>query len=134
MSVPTGKRNVSSMEFLMNARQLELFTLQHTKKWPQRWRFELSAPLIADARYIYEELKEGNNIWPSNSHEAQTRKDHFLNARGRADSMIAQIEIACEFLEVNPKVLQSWSSLIATEITLINGIIDSDKKRYKFHN
>ncbi len=133
MSVPTGKRNTSTMEFLANARARQLFTLRHTKSWPTRWRQDVSSPLCQDARYIYIELKAGNNIsYPKNAHEAQMRRDHFLNARGRLDGMIAQIEVACELLEVNDKVRHSWSALAAQEIALINGVLDSDSKRFRF--
>ena len=133
MSVPSGKRNLSKMEFLYNARRLQIYTMQRTKDWPTRWRYDVSSPLVQDARYVYTELKAGNNIsYPRDAHEAQMRRDHFLNARGRLDGMIAQIEIACELLNVSEKFLREWSAMAAQEISLINGVLESDRKRFRF--
>jgi len=131
LSVATGNRNESTAEFLYNARQLQIYTMQRTKNWPTRWRYDVSSPLCQDARYVYMELKAGNNIWPKDAHEAQMRRDHFLNARGRLDGMIAQIEVACELMEVSDKVLREWSAMAAREITLINGVMESDRKRFR---
>ena len=132
MSVPKGERNTSTMEFLATARNLQIFTLRKTKKFPTRWRADISTPLVLDTRYVYQCLKMGNNRWPTNAHEAQIRRDYFLQARGRLDSFIAQLKIACEVCEVNEKVLREWSMLAAEEIKLINGVIESDRRRFKF--
>lgn len=132
MSVPTGQRNESTMMFLANARELVLYTLQKTKKWPQRWRHDVASPLVADARYIYTEVKRGNNIWPTNAYEAQMRRAHFLNARGAADGMVGNIEVACELVQKGDKVLHEWSALAANEIKYINGVLEKDKTRFRF--
>ena len=132
MSVPKGKRSTSTMEFLMNARNLEIFTLRKTKGFPTRWRADISTPLVLETRFVYERLKMANNLWPTNAHEAQLRRDYLMQARGKLDSFIAQLEIACEVCEVNDKVLQQWSMMAADEIRLISGVIDSDRRRFKF--
>ena len=132
MSVPKGLRNISTMQFLKTARDLEIFTLQKTKGFPTRWRVDLASPLVADTRFVYERLKMANNLWPTNSHEAQIRRDYLLQARGRLDSFIAQLEIACEVCDIGEKVLRSWSAMAAEEIKLIGGVLESDRKRFRF--
>lgn len=148
MSVPSGERNEASTEFIFNARKLQIYTMQKTKGWPTRWRQDISSPLVQDARYVYQEVKAGNKIWPSNAHEAQMRRDHFLNAQGRLDNMIAQIEIACEVVYLGDanltdeertrkrkkmmRVVQEWSAMAAKEISLLTELMKSDRKRFRF--
>ena len=134
MSVPSGDRNESTVEFIYNARRLQIYTMQRTKDWPTRWRYDLSSPLVQDARYVYQEVKAGNKIWPTNAHETQVRRDHFLNAQGRLDSMIGQIEIACELMEVKDKTLHEWSAMAAKEISLLTEVMKSDRKRFRFED
>lgn len=130
MSVPSGERNTATTEFLKNARDLQLYTMRRVKDWPTRWRYDVASPLVQDARYVMTELKAGNKIWPTNPHEAQLRRDHFLHAQGRLDGMITQIEIACELIEVSEKTMREWSAMAAYEITLITQLMKKDRKRF----
>ncbi|MBQ3301921.1 MAG: hypothetical protein IJH04_07255 [Eggerthellaceae bacterium] len=146
MSVPSGERNESTVEFIYNARRLQIYTMRMTKSWPTRWRYDVSSPLVQDARYIFQEIKAGNKIWPANEHEAQLRRDHFMNAQGRLDSMISQIEIACEFIDAErrqnknsekpardmKKAMAEWSAIAAKEISLLTELMKSDRKRFRF--
>lgn len=147
MSVPSGERNESTVEFIYNARRLQIYTMKMTKSWPTRWRYDVSSPLVQDARYIFQEVKAGNKIWPANEHEAQMRRDHFMNAQGRLDSMISQIEIACEFIDAErqqhansekkqardmKRAMAEWSAIAAKEISLLTELMKSDRKRFRF--
>lgn len=130
MSVPRSQRKTSAPEFILNARKLQIFTIKLVDNFPNRRKQSTGYPLIADARFIHESVKKANNLFPTNQHECQMRRNYLLQARGRLDSMIAQIEVACEVCKVKDKALKEWSALCANEITLINGVLESDKRRY----
>lgn len=130
MSVPRSQRQTSSLEFIMNARRLQIFTIERVDNFPNRRKQSTGYPLIADARYIHENVKRANNLYPTNQHEYEMRRDFLLLARGKLDSMIAQIEVAFEVCKFDVKILKTWSALCANEITLINGVLESDKRRY----
>lgn len=131
MSVPKPQRSVSDMEFIRTARELQIFTIRRCKSFPKRFSFYVSIPLANAATRVYENVKRGNSIYPTNSHEVQMRRDCFLQANAELYSIVSQIEIAEELFNVDREVIHQWVQLVDKEITLIKGVMDADKKRYK---
>lgn len=131
MSVPKPQRSVSEMEFIRNARELQIFTIRKCKKFPTRFTFYVSIPLANRSMRIYEYVKRGNSINPANQHEVQMRRDCFLKANAELYSIISQIEVAEELFGLNKDVMREWTSLVDREIALVKGAMDSDKRRYK---
>ena len=131
MSVPKPQRSVSEMEFIRNARELQIFTIRKCKKFPTRFTFYVSIPLANSSMRIYEYVKRGNSINPANQHEVQMRRDCFLKANAELYSIISQIEVAEELFGLNKDVMREWTSLVDREIALVKGAMDSDKRRYK---
>lgn len=131
MSVPRARRNTSVMEFLHNAMQIEIYTRQKCKKFPKSERFTTCTALIALAREARGHLARGNEIYPTNQHEAQRRRDHFNEAKGIYADFVQEIEICCRACGINMDVLPEWMTLIDKEITLIRGVMDNDRRRYK---
>ena len=131
MSVIKNNRNVSTMEFLMNARKLQIFTLRKVVNFPKKYRFFISVNIAKIATKIYECVKCGNSIFPTNEHEAQIRRDYFNQARAEAYNLSAQLEVANELFVIDKDDLKEWSQMISFEIQLIKAIIDTDKTRYK---
>jgi len=120
------------MEFLNTARRLEIFTIQKcVNTIPKRYTFFLAQNLARSATAVYEYVKKGNSVYPTNAHEVQIRRDFFIKAYVELQSLVSQIEVAYELLHFDTKVLEEWSKLISTEITLIKGVMERDKQRYK---
>ena len=119
------------MEFLNNARALEIFTIRKTANFPKKYRFFIATDIASIARGIYEHAKIGNSIYPVNRHEAQIRLDHFERARAEAYNLAAQLEIAQELFGVDMKDMERWSSMISLEIKLLKAVISTDRARYK---
>ena len=119
------------MEFLHNAMQIEIYTRQKCKKFPKSERFTTCAALIALAREARGLLARGNEIYPTNQHEAQLRRDCFIKAKSVYADFVQEIEICCRACGINMDVLPEWMSLIDKEITLIRGVMDNDRRRYK---
>lgn len=131
MSVIRSKRGESEAEFLATARKLQIFTIQKcVNAIPKRYTFYLSTPLVDSARRVYEHVKRGNSIYPVNEHEAQMRRDCFLQANAELYNLVSQIELAHEMVGFDPKIMQEWSNLISTEIKMIKGILKADRERY----
>lgn len=134
MSVPKPQRSVSDMEFLRTARELQIFTLRKCKKFPKRYSFYVSIPLANASTRVYENVKRGNSIYPTNQHEVQMRRDCFLQANAELYSIVSQIEIAEEMFGLDREIIHQWIQLVDREITLVKGVMDADKKRYsKLH-
>ena len=131
MSVPRARRNTSVMEFLHNAAQIEIYTRQKCRKFPKSERFTTCAPLIALAREARGLLARGNEIYPTNQHEVQLRRDYFMRAKSVYADFVQEIDICCRACGVNMDILPEWMTLIDKEITLIRGLIDADRRRYK---
>lgn len=131
MSVPKPQRNESEMEFLYNARKLLEFTLRRSKKIPKRFTFTLTTRLVDTAWSVYDSVKAGNSVFPSNQHEVQLRRDHFLNARAQLNVLVGQVEVAAEFAPIDGETMREWMGLVRTELNLIKGVLDADKRRYK---
>ena len=119
------------MEFLHNAMQIEIYTRQKCKKFQKSERFTTCAALIALAREARGLLARGNEIYPTNQHEAQLRRDCFIKAKSVYADFIQEIEICCRACGINMEVLPEWMSLIDKEITLIRGVMDNDRRRHK---
>ena len=119
------------MEFLYNAMQIEIYTRQKCRKFPKSERFTTCAGLIALAKEARGQLARGNEIYPTNQHEAQLRKDCFLKAKSIYADFVQEIEICCTACGINMDILPEWMALIDKEIVLIKGVLDTDRRRYK---
>ena len=131
MSVVKGKRGESSMEFLYNARKLQIYTVQRCAKFPKRYTFYMGQPIAHIGIRIHEYVKLANSIYPSNKHEAQMRRDYFIKARAECNNLVSQVEVASEMFHIDADSVLHWMELIDTEIKLITGVMRSDKERLK---
>lgn len=132
MSVLKSDRDTSEIEFLNNARKLEMFTIQKcVSTIPKRYTFYIGNHLADSAHAIYSNAVKGNSIYPTNKHEAQIRNDYFIKAVVEARNLVSQIELAHEMLHFDVKVMREWMKLVSDEIALLKGVIKKDQARYK---
>ena len=131
MSVIRSARSTSEVQFLMTARELQIYTIQKCVGFPKRYTFYVSQPLAAVATRIYEDVKRGNSIYPANQHEVQLRRDYFLQAGAELQNLVSQIEVAYELFRFDTNIMTRWMELVDTEIKLIKALLKSDKSRYK---
>ena len=80
MSVYKSKRGTSAMQFIETARQLEAHTFACCIKAPKRYSFFLTSRIMELASEVHDHVRAANNIWPTNQHEAQLRRDELLRA------------------------------------------------------
>lgn len=131
MSVIKSKRGESDMEFLYNARSLQIYSIQKTVSFPKRYTFYVSQPLANSATRIYECLKKGNSIYPLNQHEVQMRRDLFLNAYAELQNLVSQIEVAHELFGIEANIMQLWMEMVEKEIRLVKAVMKKDRARYQ---
>lgn len=119
------------MEFLYNARKLEIFTIKKCISFPKRYTFYIGQEISNLAINIYNTIRMANNIFPSNQHEVQKRKDLFVEARGMLYALVSQIEVANELFTINGNAMNEWSEIINAELKLLKGVMKNDRDRYK---
>lgn len=131
MSVPTGERGVAVTEFLHTARQIQIDTMRMCTGFPKRYQFYVSVPLVETARAVHTHAKRGNSIRPTNQHEVQLRRDHFLESVAALHEFVSQVEVADEMFPVNKERMRGLMGLVKNELQLLNGVMSSDRKRYR---
>ncbi len=131
MAVIKSKRSTSEMEFIANARKLQIFTIQKCVSFPKRYTFYISQPIANATTRIYEDVRRANSIYPVNQHEVQMRRDCFLRANAELFSLTSQIEVAQEMFGINMDVLAKWLEMVDLEIRLVKAVMKSDRERYK---
>jgi len=132
MAVIRSRRGQSEAEFLATARKLQVFTIHKcVNAIPKRYTFFIATPLADSARKVYECVKRGNSINPTNAHEVQLRRDWFIQANAELYNLVSQIEVAYEMIHFDPAIMTEWSGLISTEIKLVKGIMKADRERYR---
>lgn len=131
MSVVKSKRGESSLEFIYNARKLQMYTIQKCIGFPKRYTFYLSQPIVEMSTRIHEYVKMANSIFPTNAHEAQIRIDYLIEAHSELQVLVSQIEVANEVFGFEPNVMEHWMELIDTEIRLVKGVLKKDRERFK---
>ena len=131
LSVIKSMRTTSEMEFIANARKLQIYSIQKCVNFPKRYTFYVSQPLANAATRIHEDVKRGNSIYPVNQHEVQIRRDCFIRANAELQSMVSQLEVAQELFGIEMDTLKYWVDIIDTEIRLVKAVMKADRERYK---
>lgn len=133
MSVIVSKRKTSEVQFLENARLLELYTLKKTMKMPKRWNH---FKILFEKCVIncYNNCKLGNSIFLRDKESAEERKKYFEKALQNLYVLSSQIDIAKELKlceKITEKQFAHWLGLIVTEIEQLKYIEKSDSERIK---
>ncbi len=138
MSVLKSMRGESAMQFIETARRLELHAFSVCTKAPKRYERFLTARIMELASIVHEEVRAANNIWPTNKHEAQMRKDHLTNANIALQNLSPKLTLLYDSILQNPEscpwidnAMKVFGEYIADEAQLIAKIKKSDKERYK---
>lgn len=131
MSVIKSKRAESEMEFVYNARELEIFTLRKCSSFPKSFLFLKTESIAKLAVGIHSHVKQANSIYPLNQHEVQKRRDHFIDANAKLNDLAGSLEVAQELFGINANVMKIWSALIDKEIRLVKAVMKKDRERYK---
>ena len=103
MAVYKSKRSESSMQFVDTAKKLEAFTLSCCMKAPKRYTFFLTSRIMQLASDVHEHAAAANNIWPTNQHEAQMRRDELTRANIALQNLDPKLQLLYEAARQNPE-------------------------------
>lgn len=87
MSVYKSKRGESSVQFIETARQLEAHTFACCMKAPKRYERFLTGRIMELSSEVHDRVRAANNIWPTNRHEAQLRRDELMRANNALQNL-----------------------------------------------
>ena len=133
-NVPKGKRGESSAEFLRMSRVVKLATVRNCTKIPKKYGFGLAQPMIATATNAKTLIVYANSIRPKNQRQVQDRAESFEKAKAMLAALCSDIDDLQEMkdeISIASQVYDEWTAGVATLIVLLNGVMDSDRKRYK---
>ncbi len=133
-NVPKGDRGASDAEFLVAARQLKLMTVQKCSKLPKRLNHGINDPLIWQANEIKRLIVKANSIHPGTKQEAADRRRGFKLARAELFSMSSNVDDLKEMPErvsISYADMEEWTGKIHQLLNLVNGVMESDAKRYR---
>lgn len=144
MSVYASKRSESKAEFLRVAQQLAVYTLKQIKKFPKSYRFNLTNDIVRLSMEIHENVLRANSIFVHkgmSNDEFRLRQIYFTKAKSSIFALSSLLTITFSLvLEGNnflgdkkaaSNIFKEWARLLNYEMTLLKGVVDSDRKRYK---
>ena len=105
------------MQFVDTAKKLEAFTLSCCMKAPKRYTFFLTSRIMQLASAVHEHAAAANNIWPTNRHEAQMRRDELTRANIALQNLDPKLQLLYEAARQNPegckwigKAMEQWGA------------------------
>ena len=129
MSVYKSKRGESSVQFIETARQLEAHTFACCMKAPKRYERFLTGRIMELSSEVHDRVRAANNIWPTNRHEAQLRRDELMRANNALQNLSPKLQLLYDSILQNPegygwihKAMQRWGDLICEEAKLIAAV------------
>lgn len=133
MSVKACNRDVSQMEFLKNARDIEIYFIKMMVSRPKRYRV-FYQKIIESSMEILNCLKRGNSIYVERREDILLRTEQFKRALAELQVLISQIEVIRYLFKdegISANQIEEISKMIDTETGLIKGLLKSDRTRYK---
>lgn len=90
------------------------------------------------ASEVHDHVRAANNIWPTNQHEAQLRRDELLRANIALQNLNPKLQLLYDAILQNPencawihRAMEKWGDLINEEAKLIAAVKKNDRQRYK---
>ena len=129
MSVKACDRSTSNMEFLKNARDIEINIIKCTINKSKKYRFFYNK-LIDMSIELLNHVKKGNSIYVENQNDVMLRSQEFKLAIAESQAMLSQIEIMYFLFKdagISIKLVENIADMINTEIMLLKGLLKADR-------
>lgn len=131
MSVIVAKRRPSEVQFLEDARKLEIYTFQRTIKMPKRYN-HFKTMLENFAINCYNKCKLANSVYIRDNESIEQRRKYFEDALNNMYLLNCQLDIASELKlceNITDKQWAHWLGLVYNLIEQIKKIEKSDCER-----
>ena len=133
MSVKVIDRNVSELEFLKNARDIEIIFLKLAVDKPKRYKF-FYQKITEVSIDILNHLKQGNSIYVERKEDVLLRTEKFKLALAEVQAIVSQLEVIYYLFKdeaIGIKQIEILSEMLNKEIGLIKGLLKADREKYK---
>lgn len=144
MSVYLSQRSESKAEFIRVSQDLAVYTLEQVKKFPKSYRFCLTNDLTKLALEIHENVCRANSIYihkNMSEMEFNMREKYFVQAKSAIYVMSSLLTVTYALIikgnnflgdkKHTSHIFKEWARLLNYETSLVKGVVESDKKRYK---
>lgn len=141
MSVYKSKRSTSAIQYVENARQLQVFTIKNCVKFPKRYTYIVVQKIANLVEDIDTHVRVAESMMPTNLHEAQLKRDELTYTFGLLNSLDDKLQLMYDIVSDNPNfktefkwlpnAMLEWGRLIQKERDLITGVKKADRKRFK---
>ena len=134
MAVRKSQRSVSKTEFLTQLRDYAKTFLLYQNSCPVKFRHYVENNMLRYSTSAYTHAMIGNSIQPRDGDEVKERRRQMLTARAHIYSVISQLEVFYEAYKsdaLSNRQIEQMSVKGKEIIKLLNGVIDSDRQRYK---
>jgi len=152
ISVPEPLRVESKVKFLDGSFDLYIKSLDNARRLPKSLTFYLSVPIVNAAEKCMADCKKANSVFPTNTHEAQIRRDFLMNAQGDVQEMFSLFTALSSLVPIekedNPhfsksgerthkrkaiteRSIELWIASAQDEAKAISSAMKYDKQRYK---
>lgn len=134
MAVHQSKRSESSLEFLKELRDLEVYIIKRSSVKPKKYKFFLAEHFLNPAAKAYSLAKMGNTVYPSTPEDVALRRKYMYESICHIQSLIGQIEVfyavfrddglsKCEMEELSRRLFRAD--------VLMKCVLKRDRERYK---
>lgn len=103
MSVLKTKRDESKAEFVNNAIEIYIETLQFLTRLSARYSRLIAGDVIALASEVINQAEEANSIFPSDDVRKELRERHLLEARAALRALDIKLSICYDVMIKNPQ-------------------------------
>ncbi len=131
MSVPSWKRNESSVQFIDTARELYEHTLRYCRKFPKSAMFFVTKDIVEASKAVFSDVLAANRIYPKTIGDIAQRRAKLYDALGGLSALDAIIPIAKDIYglkDISDYGWLHWGELIVKEGNLIKKVMASDEK------
>lgn len=102
MSVYKSKRSTSAIQYVENARQLQVFTIKNCVKFPKRYTYIVVQKIANLGEDIDTHVRVAESMMPTNLHEAQLKRDELTYTFGLLNSLDDKLQLVYDIVSDNP--------------------------------
>ena len=134
MSVRKAERDESSIEFLKVLMDIEKWCVRKTNVCPKKYRFIVNTQLLSHSANAYSNAKMGNSVKVHDTTTRSLREKHIMKSYVAVQAFVSQLDVIYEVCRsdfMTDNELLEISGMAFDAMKLLNGLMKSDKERYK---
>lgn len=113
---------------------VEKWCILKTNVCPKKYRFIINTQLLSHSANAYSSAKMGNSVKVNNPSTRTMREKYIVRAYTETQAFVSQLSViydVCKSDFITDNELLEISELAFEALKLLNGLMKSDKERYK---